>query len=187
MFYFSGLPTKLMVKGGLAGLLSFPIIWSLMKDYQRNRVVGFLNPQIDPQGLSYNITQSIITIGSGGVFGKGLGLGTQSRFQFLPEFHTDFAFASLVEQFGFLGGAIVLLLFGLLMYRLIQKIFVSRQNEFVYLYLIGVMTLLMSEIIINVGMNMGLMPVTGIALPFISYGGSSILSTMIMLGLALAL
>lgn len=187
MFYFSGLPTQLMVKTGLAGLFAMPVVWLFMKDYQKNRVIGFLNPETATQSLNYNIMQSIITIGSGGFLGKGLGLGTQSRFHFLPEFHTDFAFASLVEQFGLVGGLIVLALFALLVLRLVQKIFVSRQNEFVYLYLIGTLTLLMVEIMINVGMNMGLMPVTGIALPFISYGGSSILSTMIMLGLALAL
>lgn len=187
MFYFSGLSTRLMVKTGLAGILSLPVVWLLMKEYQRNRIIGFLNPESDPQGLSYNITQSIITIGSGGFMGKGLGLGTQSRFHFLPEFHTDFAFASLVEQFGMVGGMITLILFAVVIFKLIQKAFLSRKNEFVYLYTIGTLALLVVELTINVGMNMGLMPVTGIALPFISYGGSSILSTMIMLGLALAL
>lgn len=187
MFYFSGSSTKLMARVGVIGASLVPVIWYFMRDYQRNRIIGFLNPEINPQTLSYNTNQSIISIGSGGFLGKGLGLGTQSRFRFLPEFHTDFAFASLVEQFGFVGGFLVLMFLALLMYRLIRKIFESRNNEFVYLYLIGTVTFLMIEIVINVGMNMGLMPVTGIALPFISYGGSSILSTMIMLGLALSL
>lgn len=187
MFYFSGLSTQLMFRGGIFATLMVPVGWLFMKDYQKARVIGFFNPNVDPQGLTYNITQSIISIGSGGWTGKGLGLGTQSRFRFLPEFHTDFAFASLVEQFGFVGGIVVIGLFAWIMAKVIQKIFASQENEFVYLYLIGTVAFLMIEIVINIGMNMGLMPVTGIALPFISYGGSSIVSTMIMLGLALAM
>lgn len=187
MFYFSGLSTKYMFRAGIFGALMVPFGWLLMKDYQKARVIGFFNPDIDPQGLTYNLKQSIISIGSGGFDGKGLGLGTQSRFRFLPEFHTDFAFASLVEQFGFIGGLIILMLFASVMYKLIRKIFHSKDNEFPYLYLIGTAAFLMIEVVINIGMNMGLMPVTGIALPFISYGGSSLVSTMIMLGLALAM
>lgn len=187
MYYFSGVSTKYVVRGGLVALASAPILWMFMRDYQRARVIGFLNPESDPQGLSYNIHQSIISIGSGGFMGKGLGLGTQSRFQFLPEFHTDFAFASLVEQFGFIGGIAVLCLFALLIGRLIQSVFHQKQYSFSYLYLIGTIAMLMIEITINVGMNMGMLPVTGIALPFISYGGSSMISTMIMLGIAMRL
>ncbi len=185
MYYFSGLSTTYVVRGGIVALACAPVLWLLMRDYQRARVIGFLNPQSDPQGLSYNIHQSIISIGSGGFMGKGLGLGTQSRFQFLPEFHTDFAFASLVEQFGFVGGMAVLCLCALLIGRLVQRVFHQKQFSFSYLYIIGTIAMLMIEVTINVGMNMGMLPVTGIALPFISYGGSSMISTMIMLGIAM--
>ncbi len=187
MYYFSGLSTQAVAKVGALMALSLPVLWFFMKEYQKARIIGFMNPNIDPQGLTYNINQSIISIGSGGFWGKGLGLGTQSRFQFLPEFHTDFAFASLVEQFGFIGGFVVILLFALLIARLVQKIFASKHDSFVYMYLIGTVALLMIEVTINIGMNMGLLPVTGIALPFISYGGSSILSTLILLGFAVAM
>ena len=187
MFYFSGLSTRLVVRLGILATSCLPLTWFFLREYQKNRVLGFLDPSLDPQGITYNLNQAIISVGSGGLFGKGMGLGTQARFRFLPEFHTDFAFASLVEQFGFFGGALLLLLFLVIIFRLIRKIFSHPDLSFKYLFAIGVMTMLLSEVAINVGMNMGLLPVTGIALPFISYGGSSLLSTMIMLGLVSAL
>jgi len=116
-----------------------------------------------------------------------LGLSTQARHNFLPEFHTDFAFASLVEQFGFVGGLVVLLLYMVLLYRLTVKIFTHKNDLFAYLYLSGSLIFISLAIFVNVGMNLGILPVTGIALPFISYGGSSIVSTMIMLGLAFSI
>lgn len=187
MFYYSGLSTKLTFRVGMISVAMMPVLWFFMKEYQKARIIGFMNPDVDPQGLTYNIKQSIISIGSGQMAGKGLGLGTQSRYQFLPEFHTDFAFASLVEQFGFIGGFVVLLLYAIVLFKLVHKIFHLKENGFAYLYLIGAVAFFTLEILINIGMNMGLMPVTGIALPLISYGGSSIVSTMLMLGLALAL
>lgn len=187
IMYFSGLSTRLVLRAGLVIAAIMPFGWLLLRDYQKARIIGFMNPEIDPQGLTYNLNQSIISIGSGGLFGKGLGLGTQTRFRFLPEFQTDFAYASLVEQFGFIGGLIVLILFSVVLIRLVRKLFVRRDNEFEKLYLLGVIVFLLTEITVNIGMNMGLLPVTGIALPFISYGGSAIVSTMLLLGLALAL
>lgn len=184
MFYFSGLSTRLVVRFAALGAMILPFGWFFLRDYQKNRILGFLDPSLDPQGITYNLNQAIISVGSGGIFGKGMGLGTQARFRFLPEFHTDFAFASLTEQFGFLGAALLLLLFAVVVYRLIRKVFNHPDSSFRYIFGIGVLVILVSEIVVNVGMNMGLLPVTGIALPFISYGGSSILSTMIMLGMA---
>lgn len=187
IFYFSGLSSKTTAALGFGAISMMPIVWLTMKDYQKARIIGFLNPALDPQGLTYNITQAIIAIGSGGLMGKGLGLSTQARYHFLPEFHTDFAFASLIEQFGFVGGFILLLLYALLFFRLTKKLFHRRHDGFAYLVLAGTIALLFFEMAINIGMNLGLVPVTGIALPFISYGGSSLLSTMMLLGIVSAL
>ncbi len=187
MIFFAGSSRKFMMWLGTCVALFIPIGWMLMRPYQKTRIIGFINPDLDPQGLTYNLNQSIITIGSGGMIGKGLGLGTQARFRFLPEFQTDFAFASLIEQFGFIGGMIIFILFGILFYRLIKKIFESARERTHMLYLVGTTTFLCASFLINIGMNMGLMPVTGITLPFISYGGSSLVSTMIMLGIAFSI
>lgn len=187
IFYFSGLSSLITAIIGAAVIAFMPILWIFMKDYQKSRVIGFLNPDFDPRGITYNITQAIIAIGSGGLLGKGLGLGSQAQFRFLPEFHTDFAFAAFVEQFGFIGTLFLLLAFALLFFRLIIKMFHNKDNGYKFLFLVGTIALLFFEITINIGMNLGLMPVTGIALPFISYGGSSLLSTMLLLGMASAL
>ncbi|OGK32021.1 hypothetical protein A3B02_01665 [Candidatus Roizmanbacteria bacterium RIFCSPLOWO2_01_FULL_42_14] len=183
MLYFSGLSTQLVIRAGLYLSAGIPLLWFFLKDYQKLRIIGFINPNTDPQGITYNLNQAIISIGSGGFLGKGMGLGTQARFRFLPEFHTDFAFASLTEQFGFIGGLTLLILFAIISVRLLRKIMIQKPQSFEYLFLIGVLVLLLLEVTINVGMNMGLLPVTGIALPFISYGGSSVISTMIILGM----
>lgn len=185
--YYVGINMKFFAFIVASGVVAMPILWNLMHQYQRLRIIGFLNPEADPQGISYNLLQSIIAVGSGGVWGKGLGLGTQSRFQFLPEFHTDFAFASLVEQFGFFGGFMVLTFYGVLIFRLIVLAIAKKDNLYAFLFLFGVATIMFASVIVNVGMNIGLLPVTGVALPFISYGGSSVLSTFILLGMAMAL
>lgn len=164
--------------------LAAPVIWNyLLKSYQKNRVLSFINPDIDPQGISYNLIQSIITVGSGGFFGQGLGLGTQSRLFFLPENHTDFAYASLIEQFGFVGGITVLVLYGIIIWRLTEKARTYKIGSFEYLFIFSAVFLLFTEVFINAAMNIGLFPVTGITMPLLSYGGSSIISTMLMFGL----
>ena len=185
---FSTVPKKYL--GYLIGLIiSFtPIGWFLMKDYQQARILSFISPHLDTQGTAYNMIQAVITIGSGMFFGRGLGLSTQSRLFFLPENTTDFAFASLVEQFGFFGGFFVLIFFTLIFIHLAKKTIYfyyqkSEDDQKKFLYCLGILTYFVSQTIINLGMNMGIMPVTGIALPFISYGGSSVLA--ILLGLAL--
>ncbi|OGK15290.1 hypothetical protein A3H80_00310 [Candidatus Roizmanbacteria bacterium RIFCSPLOWO2_02_FULL_37_19] len=187
MLFYSGYSTIKLLYISLAGFVGLPIGWQFLQNYQKLRIIGFINPDLDPRGITYNLHQAIITVGSGGLLGRGLGLSTQARHNFLPEFHTDFAFASLVEQFGFVGGLVVLLLYMVLLYRLTVKIFTHKNDLFAYLYLSGSLIFISLAIFVNVGMNLGILPVTGIALPFISYGGSSIVSTMIMLGLAFSI
>ncbi len=188
MILFSELPKKYVFYFIFILILVVPAGWVLMKDYQRTRIISFFNPQIDQRGTAYNMTQSIITSGSGKFLGRGLGLGTQTRFSFLPENHTDFAFSSLVEQFGFVGGIVTLILFGILIYlaflRLIDLYYLKDpQDKKNFLYLIGFLSYFVIQILVNTGMNLGLFPITGIALPFISYGGSAFVALMI--GLAL--
>jgi rod shape determining protein RodA len=170
----------------LIGLIIFfvPIGWLLMKDYQKARILSFISPHLDVQGSAYNMIQSVITIGSGMFFGRGLGLGTQSRLFFLPENTTDFAFASLIEQFGFFGGFFVLIFFTSITIYLVKKTIYfyyqkSEDDQKKFLYCLGMLTYFISQTIINLGMNMGIMPVAGITLPFISYGGSSVMALLI--------
>ena len=172
--------------GYLIGLMIVftPIGWLIMKDYQKARILSFLNPHLDVQGEAYNMIQAVITIGSGMFMGRGLGLGTQSRLFFLPENTTDFAFASLIEQFGFFGGFFVLIFFTSIIIYLVKKtIFFyyqkSEEDQKKFLYCLGMLTYFVSQTIINLGMNMGIMPVAGITLPFISYGGSSVIALLI--------
>ncbi len=162
------------------GLLS-PLIWRFLHDYQKQRIATFLNPQ-DPLGLSYNAIQSVIAVGSGMFFGKGLGQGTQSALRFLPERHTDFIFATLSEELGFVGSTIVVLCFALLLYR-IFKIFSNSTETFPKVFAISAFSIILLQAFVNIGMNIGILPIVGITLPFVSYGGSSLLSSFILLGL----
>lgn len=165
----------------LISLISAPIGWFFLKDYQKFRFLSFLSPEKDPLGSGYNVIQSTIAVGSGLLSGRGLGRGTQSRLQFLPEFRTDFIFASIAEEFGLLGSVIVLILYGIIFSRSLFLILksTSRYNS---LLIFGVLGMLFSQTIINIGMNIGILPVTGITLPLLSYGGSSLLATLICLG-----
>lgn len=188
MILFSELPKKYLLYFLLISTLSIPTGWLLLKDYQKQRLFSFLNPHIDTQGTAYNMIQAVITVGSGKFFGRGLGLGTQSRLYFLPENYTDFAFASAVEQFGFLGGLAVLGLYLTIVIFLIKKAlsYFYQKNEEEkknFLYLIGFISYFIFQIFVNIGMNTGIFPITGIALPFISYGGSSVVA--LLFGLAL--
>lgn len=164
------------------GLISLPFIWPLLQSYQQNRILIFLNPNVDPLGDGYNVLQSVIAVGSGQLFGRGFGRGTQSHLRFLPEQHTDFIFATLAEEWGLIGVVILLTLLFLLILRIIV-IANKSSNLFGLLLCMGVAYLFMTQLLINVGMNLGVMPVTGLPLPFISYGGSSVLAYMIALGL----
>src|SRR3990167_3687632 len=168
--------------------LLLPAIWFVLHDYQRDRIISFIKPSYDLSGTSYNITQATIAIGSGKMLGRGLGLGKQSSLYFLPEAQTDFAFSSFVEQFGFLGGFILILLYLFLFLFLFRRAHQylnqkDRTTKFYYYYTIGFSALLVLQVAVNIGMNLRLLPIAGITLPFVSYGGSSLLT--LMLGLAL--
>ncbi|MBW6440491.1 rod shape-determining protein RodA [Patescibacteria group bacterium] len=166
-----------------SAIIIFVLGWSFfLADYQKNRITTFINPQIDLQGAGYNVNQSIIAIGSGQFWGKGLGHGSQSQLNFLPEKHTDFIFAVIAEELGFIGVVIVLILFAILFYR-IFKIIDEVQDNFGKLLIIGIAVLLGFHVLINIGMNLGIMPVTGIPLPFISYGGSSLFAFLMGIGI----
>lgn len=159
-----------------------PLLWRFLADYQKQRLLSFFAPHLDPLGASYNAIQAVITVGSGEIFGKGIGKGTQSHLLFLPERHTDFAFASLSEEFGFAGSFIVLFCFFVLIWRILS---LAQKTTHLpaRLICVGMGTLLLFQVFVNVGMNLGIVPVTGITLPLISYGGSSVLATMICLGI----
>ncbi|MCL4366886.1 rod shape-determining protein RodA [Patescibacteria group bacterium] len=167
-----------VMTGGM--VIIAPMIWFFMKDYQRVRLLGFLSPDKDPLGIGYNVIQATIAVGSGEILGRGLGRGTQSRLQFLPEYRTDFIFASIAEEFGFIGSIIVLFLYGLVIFRSLSL--VRLADRFSSLLIMGVLGMLFFQIVVNMGMNVGIVPITGITLPLISYGGSSLLATMISLG-----
>lgn len=181
MLYFSGFQVRWFFLLLFLGLIVSPFIFNFLPDYQKQRFLSFLNPFADPQGSGYNLIQSVIAIGSGGFWGLGWGKGTQSHLQFLPEQHTDFVFATFLEEAGFAGALIVILLFGLIFWRGIRTLRLIN-DQFSHFLLIGSLSLLFWQIIINIGMNIGLFPITGIPLPFISYGGSSIVSSLIILG-----
>ncbi len=165
------------------GLL--PFIWFHLLDYQKIRILSFINPYSDPKGAGYNALQAIIAIGGGGLWGLGLGRGTQSHLLFLPEFHTDFAFAALVEEFGFLGGIVVLLFYAVLLARIIQ-IILKTSDPFGRLIGVAIFAQILLQVFINIGMNLGILPITGITLPLLSYGGSSIVSLFISLGILMS-
>lgn len=161
---------------------SLPLVWQLLKDYQKNRLMIFFNPFSDPLGKGYHLLQSIVAIGSGGFLGRGLGRGTQSHLRFLPEYHTDFIYASLAEELGFLGSVLLIIIFWLLLWRILT-VAQRTEDQFGSLICLGVFSFIFFQIFVNIGMNMGLLPITGIPLPLVSYGGSSLLATMISLGL----
>jgi len=167
----------------LCGFLIFLIAWTfLFKDYQKERIISYINPQIDPTGISWSVNQSKIAIGSGGIFGQGLGQGPQTQYGFLPEAQTDFIFAAIAEEFGLVGVGILLALFSFLIWRII-KIALSARSNFPRLFATGFAILLFSQAFINIGMNLGILPIVGIPLPLISYGGSSLIATFLALGI----
>jgi len=180
----------LFTKFGLFfGTIAISLIVSLtanefLKDYQRKRLVVFIDPGIDPLNAGYNVIQSKIAIGSGKLFGKGLFHGTQSQLGFLPERQSDFIFSVIGEELGFIGAAIILFLFLIIIYRGIYIAFSSRDN-FGCLLATGIVTMISIQVFINIGISLGIMPVTGLTLPLVSYGGSSLFITMISLGILL--
>lgn len=182
MIFASQTPFVYLIGTVLMGLVSLPILWRFLADYQKKRFTSFINPTLDPLGASYNAIQAVIAVGSGMFFGRGLGRGTQSHLLFLPEHHTDFVFASVAEEFGFFGAALVLTVYFILIWQ-IFKLAINSKDRYGSLILVGIGSIMLAQVLINVGMNLGLFPVTGITLPLISYGGSSVLATMIALGI----
>lgn len=163
-------------------IIPIPFFFALLHEYQRLRILSFFNYSSDPFGSSYNAIQSLISIGSGGLTGKGLGQATQSVLRFLPERQTDFIFAAALESLGFIGSILIFLCFFFLLYK-IYKISKVAKDEFCYLFICGFYFLLLIHTFFNIGMNIGILPIVGITLPFVSYGGSSLLSNFIILGI----
>lgn len=180
--YASELPFFYGFWGAVVFLSSLPVFFHFLKDYQKARILSFMNPGLDPQGAGYHSLQAMIAVGSGLFFGRGLGEGPQSKLLFLPEYHTDFIFSALVEQFGFLGGSAVIFCYFVLLFRLLQ-IARKTQEPFAAFCVFGFFSQFLLQIFINIGMNLGIVPVTGITLPLLSYGGSSVLSVFISLGI----
>jgi rod shape determining protein RodA len=170
---------------GIAGLSAIPIAWSFLRDYQKDRILTFMNPENDPLGAGYHITQSKIAFGSGGVFGKGYMQGTQSHLNFLPERQTDFIFTMLAEELGMVGGLIVLGLF-VLLFVYGFAIALRSRNHFGRLLAIGLTANLFFYVFINTAMVMGLIPVVGIPLPLISYGGTAMMTVLVGFGLLMS-
>jgi rod shape determining protein RodA len=182
MIFLSGIELKYLAGMFVIGLIIAVIGWFFLADYQKNRLINFVDPSNDPRGSGYNVIQSVIAVGSGGVNGKGLGHGSQSQLNFLPENHTDFIYAVIVEEFGVWGSGAVLLLFFTIFYRM-KKIAEKSVDNFGYLVVVGSMGLFFIQVVVNIGMNIGIMPVTGIPLIFLSYGGSSLISSFVILGI----
>lgn len=161
-----------------------PIFWNNLKDYQQNRILTFINPMRDPFGAGYQIIQSKIAIGSGGLFGKGFLMGTQKNMNFLPEHHTDFIFSVIGEEFGFFGCTFILLIYFLFLYKIAKSIRKIKRKEYRFVS-VGILAYLTFQIFINIGMNLGIVPTTGIPLPFLSYGGSNLLINVTAIGFIL--
>lgn len=180
---FHGLSWRAVAILVLVGALSAGAAWQwLLVDYQKDRLITFLDPASDPQGAGYNVLQSIVAFGSGGLFGRGLGHGPQSQLKFLPERHTDFILASIGEELGFIGVLLVLALYTILLWRILVTIRRTR-DIFAQHICVGVFILLLVSFTVSAGMNMGLLPVTGIPLPLVSFGGSNLVTTCVLLGL----
>jgi rod shape determining protein RodA len=185
VLWFAGLNHKYFFYSFLISLISLPFIISFLQPYQKLRVLTFLNPDRDPLGAGYQIIQSKIAVGSGGLFGKGFLQGTQSYLEFLPEKHTDFIFTLFSEEFGFLGSVLLLLLYALIIYRVVKIGAISR-SYFAKLFCYSFGASLFIYIVINMSMVLGLLPIVGSPLPIMSYGGSSMLATMIGFGIVMS-
>ncbi|MBU1132350.1 rod shape-determining protein RodA [Patescibacteria group bacterium] len=180
----TGIPKKYLIILAVVFVIVSLIAWNfLFLDYQRERIKVFLQPTADPLGSGYNVTQSIIAIGSGNWWGRGLGFGSQSQLRFVPESQTDFLFAVIAEELGLFGVSLTLFLWIIIFYRLIA-IAKSASDDFGLFLVLGIASLFFLHLFINIGMNMGIMPVTGISLPFLSYGGSFLIICLILVGIA---
>ena len=186
MLFMAGANVRHLATYALGGMaVGFPALWFVLKDYQKMRLIIFLNPYLDELGDGYQIIQSLIAVGSGGLHGKGLfAPGTQNYLGFLLEQHTDFIFSAFAEETGFIGAVILLLLFTFLIFRII-RLAAQAKDTFGMLVCIGVATMMTFHVLVNIGMTIGMMPVTGLPLPFMSYGGSSLMMNMMAIGVVL--
>lgn len=185
MLFVSGARAWIFVTGAIASLAAIPVIWQFMHEYQKSRVLIFLNPESDPLGKGYQIMQSKIALGSGGVFGKGYLQGTQSHLNFLPEMKTDFIFTVLAEEFGLAGGVFLIALYVVLLsYGVIVS--VTCRSLYGRMLSFGLTTTIFLYVFINIAMVMGLLPVVGVPLPLVSYGGSAMMTMMLAYGLILS-
>ncbi len=183
MLIAAGFPKKYLLIIGASGILIFTISWFfLFKPYQKDRIMTFVNPSANSLESSWNVSQAIIAVGSGGVIGKGVGFGSQSQLKFLPEAQNDFIFAVISEELGLLGVLLILGFYGLFFSRCFLSL-KNIPNDFGIYFIIGSVGLIFIQMFINIGMNIGIMPVVGLPLPFVSYGGSSLLSLMIIVGI----
>lgn len=183
MIIAAGFKRKFFLMIFLTGAVAFAVSWTfLFKDYQRERVLNLFNPSANAQASGYNISQAIIAIGSGGATGKGVGFGSQSQLKFLPEAQTDFIFAVIAEELGFLGVLLILGFYSIFFFRCLQAL-KKVGNDFGIYFIIGSAGLIFIQMFINIGMNLGVLPVVGLPLPFVSYGGSSLISLLILVGI----
>jgi len=182
MLFMSGASLRWLGVGLVGALAMAPVVWSLLKDYQQRRLLSFLDPTADPQGSGWQVIQSQIAVGSGGLFGKGLTNGTQGAQDFLPVASTDFAMAVLLEELGFVGGVVVLILFIGLIWRVLV-IGWRAEDLFGVAFAAGLASMILFQLLVNLGMIMGIMPVTGVPLPFITHGGASLVSIAVGLGI----
>ncbi len=183
MLFLAGARLRWLAAGAVAALAAFPVLWAyVLRDYQKQRLVSFLDPAADPQGSGYQLLQSQTAVGSGGLFGKGLTNGTQTQLDFLPVSSTDFVFATLSEELGFLGGIAVLVIFAALIWRILIVGWRS-EDPFGLLFAAGLASIVLFQVLVNVGMVIGIMPITGIPLPFVTHGGASLVSIAIGLGI----
>jgi rod shape determining protein RodA len=179
----SGIKLRQLLALFLIGAILFGIAWFvILKPYQKERITAFINPYLDPLGSGYHRIQSVIAVGSGGFWGRGLGHGSQSQLKFLPDRYTDFIFASVAEELGFVGLIFVFVFYFLLFARII-KISIAATNNFARLFCVGTAIVFIFHIIVNIGMNLGLLPIAGISLPFISSGGSNLLIGFVAIGI----
>ncbi len=186
VMFLAGLPLYLFVGSGLTLAAAAPIAFSMMHDYQRKRVFIFMDPESDPLGAGYHISQSKIAIGSGGIWGKGFLQGSQSHLDYLPEGHTDFVFATMAEEWGLVGGVLLILAFGMVI-RWGMRVSANAKSRFAQLTAAGLSMTIFFYVTINLMMVMGLAPVVGVPLPLVSFGGSAVMTIMLCLGILMAL
>ena len=187
MVLVAGISFRHLAVVGIIGTVAFLGLWNFgFQEYQKDRIVTFLHPLADIQGTGYNAYQSTIAVGSGQLLGKGVGYGTQSKLQFLPEYETDFIFAAFAEEWGLVGVGLLFTLYGIVIWRLLYHALRGATN-FERLFAVGVAILFISHFLIHIGMNIGLLPVTGTTVPFLSYGGSHLLTEFLGVGIVIAM